>query len=163
VSPDAAEAANQRQAITEEATDVAKLILQHLVDGFGAGEMPFEAFCRQCAAVLKPEAIEPYMRQKLLGACVEAALSLPAPLNPRGRGNKRRASWLAPMCAHLVEMVQQREGLKIKPSRSGERTAFERTAEILRERGVSWVTPITVAKARETWLASTEIQNSVED
>lgn len=150
--------AQEQLARTKEADaeDAARAVLECLVKGYRDGDIPFESFCRRCFNALAPEAIPVYVRQKLLGACVQAAIEAPPPSSSRD-GRKSRGQWLNQLCSDLCDLVKEREGLPLVRKAKGQ-TAFERVSEILISRGVREATPATVEKARSAWRKHTETE-----
>jgi len=137
-----------RRAAELKAEEVARLLLQWNLESYAEGSIGFEDMCRACRAALAVKAVPAHLRRQILGAVVAAALDANPP--PGKRGNRKRATWLNRVCFELSTMVNEREGLPLKllPSRRTDKSAFERTAEILQSHGVKNVTAVTVDRAR---------------
>jgi hypothetical protein len=146
-------ASKERRRRVDEATDIARYILHCLVDGYAAGEITLESYCRKCRDALAVEHVEPFVRQKLLGAAVEFALDCDPPKRP---GNKGRPLWLAEVCHLIVQDIVRYEHLPmVRPDASSRQTADERAVEVLAVRGIRGMTPASVEKARAQWRAHT--------
>jgi hypothetical protein len=158
LSPDGplTEAAYQAEVAAQEnrrrkqtlAETSARYIVDNLCEGFAAGEMTFEAFCRQCYDALSVDGLEPFIRQKLLGARVEFALRTTP---TRKVGRSARSLWLAKLCHELVDLVHEHEHLPIARETKNGPSIFARVSQILSENGIKGKTAASVEKARLQW------------
>lgn len=134
---------------TDRAAEFANYVVQCLVNGYADGEVTFHDFCSRCHDALAVEAIPPYVRQKLLGAAVEFALSWDP---PKRASRKARPMWLAELCHLAVLDIVKNESLPlVRESKTNETTAFERAVKVLAGRGIKGLTPTSVEKARAQW------------
>ncbi|MEP7296189.1 MAG: hypothetical protein ABI702_08370 [Burkholderiales bacterium] len=131
------------------AEEAARFIVPHVLSGCAGGELSFADAVACCAAAVHVDGMPDAKRQKLLGAAVEALLSIP-PKTTRTR-QRERPLWLCRACAELVEMVTVREGLPLVGGAVGGPTAYQRVAEILNERGITGMSAASVTKARADW------------
>ena len=132
-----------------QAEEAACFLVPHLLSAYAAGDLLFADAVIRCAAAVDVEGMPTVRRQKLLGAAVEALLSV-APKAPRSRP-RERPLWLCRACSELVDLVSTRESLPLAGASPGGQTAYDRAAGILTARGIAGMTAGSVTKARADW------------
>ena len=109
----------------------ARLIVPHLLSAYASGELSFIEATARCARAVDVRDVSMAKRQMLLGAAVEALLSVKQKTNREAR--RARPLWLCRACSELVDAVSEREGLPLSrpPSAAAK---YGRAAAILRTR-----------------------------
>lgn len=126
----------KRRQIADEALGAARVILEAIIHAFAEGELTFETAVRQATTAIKAERIpKDFQRQKRLGAFVAELCEITP--KPRSRNSPRKhPAWVRQVVIDLVKLVSKKEDLPISRVAYFGATAFERTAEILCQRGV---------------------------
>lgn len=135
-TPEQIEAQVKQRAIADEAHEVLHIILEGMLESYAQGELTLKKALDVACRAVKAEGIEGHVRQKKLGAFVEAVMSVDVPARAHG-STRSQTQWLSKITYELVQLVRKRENLKIqRGSQHGKTTAFERVSNILNMRGI---------------------------
>lgn len=134
----------------ENAHALARDLVLGYVGAFEAGEITLEKLLRFAHGVLSAEDIDPFDRQKILGAVAERAIGVTPPSG--GKGRRKRQRWLGRLAYQLVERAHQDGHGKGRAPAAG-RSAFEVVAELCRRHGLEPLSTVAKVEAhRADWL-----------
>ena len=116
---------------------------------YQVGGVSLERMTREVRAALIRIGVSEGVRHRILGELLDQLTSVPQPL--RSKGKKGYPISLKKNAALIVDLVVEREGLpKTRSATRKKKSAFERTADILRECGFE-VKPETIIDWYSDW------------
>lgn len=133
----------ERRRVDELMPRVRVFAYEIFFDAYVSGACDFESLMRSAHRAVRT--LPPIEQRRIMGTLALAACD--AAVIPRAsRGRPAVSQALCDLARGLVDLVREREALPTKANARGEKTCYERVAELLAEFGV-----INSAKTIEAW------------